>query len=86
MKMKLREFRKLKEMTVDELAERYRHFKDELFNLRFQLATGRLEKNHRIKELKRDIARVMTLLEQKRRAARATQAARETKAPAKPGR
>lgn len=58
------------QMTDAELAERYRHFKEELFTLRFQKATQQLEKNHRLRELRRDIARVLTYLEQ-REAARA---------------
>jgi large subunit ribosomal protein L29 len=45
-----------------DLLERLSGAKEELFNLRFQLATGQLENNARIREVKRDIARLMTEL------------------------
>ena len=57
--MKANELRKL---SSEELNKRERELKEELFNLRFQLATGQLQNPQRIKECKRDIARVKTLL------------------------
>lgn len=52
----------LKEMTVDELNAKLVEKKAELFNLRFQLATGQLANPMVIKECKKDIARVKTIL------------------------
>ncbi len=52
----------LKKLSSDDLHKRERELKEELFNLRFQLATGQLSNPQRIKECKRDIARVKTLL------------------------
>ena len=57
--MKVNELRKL---STDELNNKEKELKTELFNLRFQLATGQLQNPQRIKECKRDIARVKTLL------------------------
>ena len=48
-------------MTDDELAKKLDSLKDELFNLRFQLATGQLENPMRIREIKRNIAKVKTV-------------------------
>ena len=59
--MKVNELRKLSQA---DLAARERELKEELFNLRFQLATGQLSNPMRIKECKKDIARVKTLLNQ----------------------
>lgn len=53
------------QLTTEELQAKYRGFKEELFNLRFQLATGQLEKTHRLKGVRRDISRVLTFLGQK---------------------
>ncbi len=55
----------LKDMTVEELQGKARDLSTELFNLRFQLATNQLEKPHRIRQAKRDLARVRTLLTEK---------------------
>lgn len=55
----------LSQLTNEELLERYRKFKEELFHVRFQLATGQLEKTHRLQTLRRDLARVLTFLQQK---------------------
>lgn len=57
--MKATEFRKLSET---ELSEKLADLKGELFNLRFQHAINQLENPNRIKEVKRDIARVKTLI------------------------
>lgn len=56
---------KLREMTSQELGEKVLELKNELFNLRFQLATGQLENPMRIKAVKKDIARVKTLIREK---------------------
>lgn len=52
----------LKELTVVELNEKLDDLKKELFNLRFQLAVNQLENTARLKSVKRDIARVKTVL------------------------
>lgn len=55
----------LKELTVEELNGKLKDLKEELFNLRFQHAINQLENPHRITEVKKDIARVMTVLHSK---------------------
>ena len=52
----------LREKNMDELAEALADAKEELFNLRFQLATGQLEDSSRLTLTKRDIARLFTEL------------------------
>lgn len=52
---------KLRDLTDDELESRIKEAKAELFNLRFQLATGQLDNPKRIKEIKKDIARIQTV-------------------------
>ena len=56
--MKVNEIR---EMSADELNQKLTSLKEELFNLRFQLATGQLENPMRIKEVKKTIARIETI-------------------------
>lgn len=58
----------LREMNREELSSKLVALKEELFNLRFQLATGQLENPIKVKFVKRDIARVKTLLNEKDRA------------------
>ena len=55
----------LSQLTTEELLERYRKFKEELFHVRFQMATGQLEKTHQLQGLRRNLARVLTFLSQK---------------------
>lgn len=55
----------LEELTGEELAEKLREAKEELFNLRFQAATGQLENNARLRTVKKDIARVYTVLRER---------------------
>jgi large subunit ribosomal protein L29 len=55
----------LRELPDEELVARIEAAKEELFNLRFQLATGQLDNTARIKELKRDVARAATLLRER---------------------
>jgi large subunit ribosomal protein L29 len=52
----------LKKLTTQELAAKEKELKAELFNLRFQLAVGQLTNPQRIRECKKDVARVKTLL------------------------
>ncbi len=54
----------LQAMNATELKDKVSELKEELFNLRFQLATGQLENTMVIKGVKRDIARCMTVLRQ----------------------
>ncbi len=57
----------LKDMTVDELAKKEADMRKELFNLRFQQATGEIENPMRMKAIKKDIARVLTVITEKKR-------------------
>ena len=52
-------------MTPDQLAEQLVSLKKEQFNLRFQKATGQVEKTHRVGEVRKDIARIQTVLKAK---------------------
>ena len=54
--------KELRDLNSEELIVKLNDFKSELFSLRFQLATGQLENTARIKMVKRDIARVKTIL------------------------
>lgn len=56
---------KFREMTSTELDEKLLDYKNELFNLRFQLATGQLDNPMKIKNVKKDIARVKTILHER---------------------
>lgn len=56
---------KMRELTSVELQQKLRELKAELFNLRFQHATNQLDNPMRIKEVKRSIARVKTILHEK---------------------
>jgi large subunit ribosomal protein L29 len=55
----------LNAMEDERLAEELRKAKEELFNLRFQSATGQLESHGRLKAVKRDIARIYTILRER---------------------
>ena len=55
-------------MTPDQLAENLLSLKKEQFNLRFQAATGQVEKTHRSSEVRKDIARIKTVLRAKQAA------------------
>jgi large subunit ribosomal protein L29 len=55
----------LRELPDQELEARIDAAKEELFNLRFQLATGQLDDTSRLKELRRDVARAATLLRER---------------------
>ena len=56
----------IREMTAEELNAKLKDLKTELFNLRFQHAVNQLENTHKITEVKRDIARVMNILQEKK--------------------
>jgi len=55
----------LRELPDDELRQKLDESKEELFNLRFQVVTGQLDNPRRIKEVKREIARVLTVLRER---------------------
>ena len=58
----------VKQKTSDELADQLGSLRREALNLRFQRATGQLESTSRVREVRRDIARILTVLNQRRRA------------------
>ena len=58
----------LRQKTPDELKEQLLGLRKEAFNLRFQKATGQLENTARVREVRRDIARIKTILNVKRKA------------------
>jgi large subunit ribosomal protein L29 len=57
--------KEMKALSVEELETKTEELNQELFNLRFQLHTGHLENTARIPQVKKDIARVKTVLQQK---------------------
>lgn len=57
--------KKMAELTDEELQKKVRDYKDELFNLRFQLATGQLDNPMRLGEVRKNIARAKTVLRQR---------------------
>ncbi len=61
----------LRDKTADQLKEELANLKKESFNLRFQAATGQLENTARMRQVKRDTARVLTILSEKAAAAAA---------------
>lgn len=54
----------LKDLSTSEMIEKEKEYKEELFNLRFQLATGQLENTARLGEVRKSIARIKTALRQ----------------------
>jgi large subunit ribosomal protein L29 len=52
----------IRRMTPDQLSDQLLQLKKEQFNLRFQAATSQLEKTHRVGEVRKDIARIKTVL------------------------
>ena len=73
--------RELRDMTVEELETRLTEAKQELFNLRFQHVTGQLDNSARLGQLRRDLARMHTILrEQEIAAAEAEEDARAQEA------
>jgi large subunit ribosomal protein L29 len=57
----------LADLDTDELATKLAEAKEELFNLRFQNVTGQLDNPHRLREVRKDIARVLTVMHQRER-------------------
>lgn len=57
--------KELRELTKEELIKKRKDLKEELFNLRFQLSIGQLENTARIKLVKKDIARIETVLRER---------------------
>jgi large subunit ribosomal protein L29 len=55
----------LKDLTAEELLKKKKDVKEEVFNLRFQHSTGQLENTARMKLIKRDVARIETILKEK---------------------
>ena len=55
----------LRELHDEELETRLREAKEELFNLRFQMATGQLDNNRRLRTVRHDIARIYTILHER---------------------
>ena len=58
------ELKELRQLTAPELADKAKQLVQELFNLRFQFGTGRLENPMQIRKTKRDIARIKTVIRQ----------------------
>jgi large subunit ribosomal protein L29 len=58
--------RELNELSIQELEIKGNEIQQELFNIKFQLHTGRLENTAKVKSLKRDFARFKTMLREKR--------------------
>ena len=54
-----------RELTNEELVLRLKEAKEELFNLRFQVATGQLDNNRRLQTVRRDIARIYTIMRER---------------------
>ncbi len=63
--MKVKEIR---ELTTEQIEAKITEFKDEIFNLRLKQATGNLEKPSRIHELRKDVARMKTILAERKEA------------------
>jgi len=57
--------KELRNFSIDELKKKERDLRRELFNLRFQLAKGELQNVKRIKAVKKDIARILTIITEK---------------------
>lgn len=57
--------KELRDLSVPELKDKHKQFKEELFNLRFQNAIGQLNNSGRIKDVKKTIARILTIITEK---------------------
>ncbi len=73
----------LRELGDSELATKLRESKEELFNLRFQSATGQLQSNHRLRSVRTDIARIYTVLRERELGIASAPAEQPTATPAK---
>jgi large subunit ribosomal protein L29 len=56
---------KMRDMSISELDQKFVELKGELFNLRFQMATGQLENPMRVRDIKKSIARIKTILRER---------------------
>ena len=56
----------MKDLTLEELSGKEKDMRKELFNLRFQAAIGHIENTNRFKEVRRDIARILTVMKMKK--------------------
>ena len=65
--------KELRDKTLDQLKDELANLKKESFNLRFQQATGALENTSRVRQVRRDAARVKTILNEKAAAAAGTE-------------
>lgn len=63
--MKVKEIR---ELTTEQIESKIEEFKEEIFNLRMQQATGNLEKPSRINELRKSVARMKTIIAERKQA------------------
>ena len=57
--------KELRELSISELRDKHKEYKEELFNLRFQNAIGQLSNSGRISEVKKTIARILTIITEK---------------------
>lgn len=57
--------KEIRELTTEEIKKKIIESKEELFNLRFQQATGNLEKPHRMRDLRKTVARLKTVLKER---------------------
>ena len=55
----------IRALTTDQMLEKEKQYKEELFNLRFQQATGQLENTARLSKVRKNIARIKTILSEK---------------------
>lgn len=55
----------IRALTTDQMLEKEKQYKEELFNLRFQQATGQLENTARLRQVRNNIARIKTILSEK---------------------
>ncbi|MFY0930245.1 MULTISPECIES: 50S ribosomal protein L29 [Lactobacillus] len=55
----------IRALTTDQMLEKEKQYKGELFNLRFQQATGQLENTARLRQVRKNIARIKTILSEK---------------------
>ena len=55
----------MRELGAEELVSRLRESKEELFNLRFQMATGQMDNNRRLRTVRHDIARIYTVMRER---------------------
>ncbi|MEN2986590.1 MAG: 50S ribosomal protein L29 [Thermodesulfovibrionaceae bacterium] len=62
--------KELRNLTIDELRQKEKELRKELFNLRFQLSKGELQNIKRIQAVKKDIARILTIITEKERSIR----------------